>query len=151
MPEPHRRWLAKRTGVSEKDIVQVGQSLGGGVAVDLAAKDGARGLVLQSTFTSLPKVVAASHFKVLPVRLIVWTRLDSRSKIPKYHGPLLQSHGDKDEVIPYALGVKLHKAANEPKRFVQIKGGGHNDGLTPEYLDELSRFLDALPPPASQS
>ena len=50
-----RRWLAQRTGVAESEIVLVGTSLGGAVAVDLAAADGARGLVLESTFTSLPQ------------------------------------------------------------------------------------------------
>src|SRR5262245_40608042 len=71
-----RRWLAARTGVREGDIVLVGHSLGGGVAVDLAAADGARGLVLEGTFTNLPDV-AASHVPLLPVRAVMQTRLDS--------------------------------------------------------------------------
>src|SRR5262249_47342916 len=83
------------------------------VAVDLAARDGARGLVLTSTFTSLPDV-AANHFPLLPVHALMRTRLDSVSKIRDYHGPLLQAHGDADRVVPYALGRKLFEAANEP-------------------------------------
>jgi uncharacterized protein len=139
-----RRWLAERTGVAEKDIVLVGHSLGGGVLVDLAARDGARALVLENTFSSLPDA-AASHFKFLPVRLLMATRLDSASKIRDYQGPLLQTHGDADRVIPFALGRRLFEAANEPKRFVAVPGGGHNDPPTREYLQALDRFLDDLP------
>lgn len=140
-----RAWLARRAGVSEREIVLVGNSLGGGVAVDLAALDGARGLVLENTFTSVPDV-AAAHVRALPVRWIMRTRLDSLAKLPQYHGPLLQTHGDADDVIPFQLGKKLFAAANEPKQFVPIAGGGHNDPPATEYLLALDRFLAALPP-----
>lgn len=138
-----RRWLAVRTGVQERDIVVAGHSLGGGVAVDLAA-DGARGLVLEGTFTNLPDV-AASHVPLLPVRAVMQSRLDSIAKIGAYHGPLLQVHGDADRIVPYSLGRKLFEAANEPKRFVTIPGGGHNDYYTPEYVAALDQFLGSLP------
>ena len=66
----------------------MGESLGGAVAVDLAARDGARALVLESTFSSLPDV-AAYHYPLLPVRWLMRTRFDSLAKIGDYHGPLL--------------------------------------------------------------
>ncbi len=138
-----RRWLAEREGIGEKDVVLAGESLGGGVAVDLAAKDGARGLVLMNTFSSLPDV-AASHFRLLPARLLMTNRLDSRSKIAAYRGPLLQTHGDADRVVPYALGRRLFEAANEPKRFVAVPGGDHNDPPSRDFLGALDRFLDDL-------
>jgi fermentation-respiration switch protein FrsA (DUF1100 family) len=141
-----RRWLAARTGVREGDIVLVGHSLGGGVAVDLAARDGARGLILESAASALPDA-AADHFPLLPVRCLMRTRLDSVAKIPDYHGPLLQTHGDADRVIPFALGRKLFAAANEPKWFVPVPGGGHNDPPSREYLAALDRFFDSLPAP----
>lgn len=139
-----RRWLAARAGVRERDVVIAGHSLGGGVAVDLAASDGARGLVLEGTFTNLPDV-AASHVPLLPVRAVMLTRLDSAAKIPAYRGPLLHVHGDADRVVPYSLGQRLFRAANEPKRFVTVPGGNHNDLYTPEYVAALDRFLGSLP------
>jgi fermentation-respiration switch protein FrsA (DUF1100 family) len=141
-----RRWLAARAGVREGDIVIAGHSLGGGVAVDLAAKDGARALILEGTFTNLPDV-AASHVPLLPVRAVMQTRLDSVAKIPAYRGPLLQVHGDADRIVPYELGRRLFRAANEPKQFVTIPGGNHNDHYAPEYVAALDRFLGALPNP----
>ncbi|MCE9566347.1 MAG: alpha/beta hydrolase [Planctomycetes bacterium] len=140
-----RGWLAQNCGVRESDIVLVGHSLGGGVAVDLAAADAARALVLESTFTSLPDV-AASHLTLLPARMLMHTRLDSASKIRRYHGPLLQVHGDADRVVPYSIGRRLFEAANEPKQFVTVPSGGHNDPPTPEYMAVLDRFLGSLKP-----
>ena len=113
------------------------------MAVDLAAKDGARGLILQSTFTSLPDAGGA-HVRWLPTHWIMTHRLDSLAKIPRYQGPLLQSHGDADEVIPYKLGRKLFEAAPGPKRFVTLPGGTHNAAPTVEYQRELEQFFDAV-------
>jgi len=138
-----RAWLAKRTGVKERDIVLWGESIGGAVAVDLAAKDGARGLILENAFTSLPDV-AAYHYPWLPVRLLMRTRLDSVAKIAKYRGPLLQIHGDSDTIIPIALGRKLFDAAGEPKQFVTIAGADHNDPRSRESFDALDRFFGSL-------
>jgi fermentation-respiration switch protein FrsA (DUF1100 family) len=142
-----RAWLAKRTGVAEREIVLWGESLGGGVAVDLAARDGARGLILESTFTSLPDV-AAVHFRFLPVRLLMRSRLDSLNLIGQYKGPLLLSHGTADEIIPYALGQQLFAAANEPKESVSFPGGFHNGPPHPEEQPEfqaaLERFFNRL-------
>lgn len=140
-----RKWLAERTGVAESEIVLVGNSLGGGVAVDLASRDGARGLVLESTFTSLPDV-AACHTKILPFHKIMRYRMDSQRKIGDYHGPLLQTHGTADQLVPYPLGERLFEKANEPKTFVTVPGGGHNDKPSDEYILALKKFLNTLPP-----
>jgi fermentation-respiration switch protein FrsA (DUF1100 family) len=138
-----RAWLAGRTGVAETGVVLHGTSLGGGVAVDLAA-DGARGLILENTFTSVPDV-AAHRAPFLPVRRLLKTRLDSLARIGDYHGPLLQTHGDADSVIPFEQGQRLFEAANEPKQFLRVSGGDHNDAPTSEYVRALDRFLESLP------
>ena len=145
-----RRWLARRTGVAEQDIVLMGRSLGGAVVVDLAAKDGARGLVIASTFTSLPDV-GAHHYPWLPIHWMMSHRLNSLDKITSFDGPLLQSHGDSDEVIPIELGRQLHDAAPGPKQFIVIPGGRHNSPQSEEYRIALDAFLNALPPPTTPS
>jgi fermentation-respiration switch protein FrsA (DUF1100 family) len=75
------------------------------------------------------------------------TSLNSLAKIDQYHGPLLQVHGDADEVVPYRLGKQLFAAANEPKQFITIPGGDHNHHYTAEYVEALKIFLKALPQP----
>jgi fermentation-respiration switch protein FrsA (DUF1100 family) len=139
-----RHWLAQRAGIDESEIVLMGESLGGAVMVDLAAKDGARALVLESTFTSLPDV-AAYHYPWLPVRLFMRARLDAAAKIGNYRGPLLQFHGDADTIIPCEIGRRLFQAAREPKEFVTLVGHDHNDPRPPEFFVALDRFLAHLP------
>ncbi|MBN2218639.1 MAG: alpha/beta hydrolase [Pirellulales bacterium] len=139
-----RAWLAEREGIDPSDVVLMGRSLGGAVAVDLAAADGARGLVLESTFTSIPDM-AAYHYPALPVRGLLRTRFDSLSKIANYHGPLLASHGDADTLVPMENGQKLFEAANQPKQFIRLGDRGHNEPLPMSYYDALGRFLDGLP------
>lgn len=143
-----RLWLARREKMDEKDIILLGHSLGGAVAVDLAARDGARGLIIASTFTSLPDV-AHYHAPLLPTSMME-NRLDSLQKIGKYHGPLLQIHGDKDHVIPYKLGRKLFDAANEPKTFVTKAGCDHEDPMSDKERMALDKFLSSLPPVSSR-
>ena len=140
-----RAWLADKEGIAQSDVVLIGRSLGGAVAVDLAAKDGARALALESTFTSVADV-GTYHYPWVPVRMLLRTRLDAAAKIGRYAGPLLQSHGDADSVVPYRLGQELFQAANEPKRFITIPRGDHNDAQPPGYYQALIEFLDDLRP-----
>jgi fermentation-respiration switch protein FrsA (DUF1100 family) len=143
-----RTWLAERAGVPEKDVVLMGESLGGGVAVGLAAEAPARGLVLENTFSSIPEV-AAAHYPGLPVKMLMRTRFDSAAAVENYHGPLLQFHGDCDTIVPYALGKKLFDAANDPKKFVTITGCDHNDARNRQFYEELDRFIDELNQPSN--
>lgn len=138
-----RAWLAQRAGISEPEIVVMGRSVGGAVAVDLASRDGARALVLESTFTSIPEM-AAYHYPWLPFRRLIRNRFDSLAKIADYRGPLLQSHGDADSIVPYRFGRRLFDAANEPKKFVTQSAGDHNDPQDQRYYSTLIAFLDAL-------
>jgi fermentation-respiration switch protein FrsA (DUF1100 family) len=143
-----RAQLAKLAGVEEAEIVLMGRSLGGAVVVELAARDGARGLILESTFTNLPDM-SAIHYPWLPVRLLLRNRFDSLEKMPDYHGPLLQSHGNADRVVPLGLGRQLFEAGpqveGEGKEFFLIQGGDHNDFPPPAYYEQLDRFLGKLP------
>jgi fermentation-respiration switch protein FrsA (DUF1100 family) len=143
-----RRWLAEKEGIAEKDVILMGQSLGGAVAVDLAAKDGCRGLVLASTFTSMP-AVAQHHTPWLPMRWLISTQFNSLEKIQHYHGPLLLAHGEADEVVPYHHGLKLYEAAPGPKRMITSPGGKHNDPLPESYREALDEFIANLPPLSS--
>ncbi len=138
-----RKWLAEREKIPESAIVLMGESLGGAVAVDLAASDGARALVLESTFSSLPDA-AAYHYPFLPVRWAMRSRFDSVAKIGDYHGPLLQAHGDVDTIIPLPLGRRLFDAANQPKQFLLIPGHDHNDSMPLEFYEILAEFLSSL-------
>jgi fermentation-respiration switch protein FrsA (DUF1100 family) len=138
-----REWLAQRAGIPPADVVLMGRSLGGGVAVDLAANGGAKGLVLQNTFTSLPDVAARMYW-FLPVRLLMKNQYRSIDKIGKFNGPLLQSHGTKDSIVPFEIGHNLFTAAPGWKELFTIPGGDHNDSEPTEYAARLEAFLKGL-------
>ncbi len=138
-----RAWLAQRAGIAERQVILFGESLGGGVMVDLAASDGARALVLDNTFSSMPEV-ASFHYPWLPVKLLMRSRFDSAAKIGRYHGPLLQVHGSADTIVPLALAEKLFAAANEPKRLVVVPGGDHNDPPGQVFFSALDQFVAQL-------
>ncbi len=139
-----RRWLAERAAIPESQIVLMGESIGGAVAVHLAAEDGARALILEGTFSSLSDV-GAYHYPWLPVKLVMRSDLDSVAQIANYRGPLLQIHGDADRIVPFELSKRVFDAAHEPKRLVIVPGGDHNDPRTGTAYREIERFLAELP------
>lgn len=138
-----RKWLANHAHIAPKDLILLGRSLGGAVAVDLAVDGGAKALILESTFTSAPDAGAAIY-PWLPVRWFMKTKLDSLSKISKYHGPLLVSHSPSDDIIPYELGKRLFDAANEDKQFIRLEDVDHNDPHPAIYYSALEAFLDRV-------
>jgi fermentation-respiration switch protein FrsA (DUF1100 family) len=140
-----RRALAEKQGIKEAEVVLMGRSLGGAIAVQLAAELNPRGLVLESTFSSL-RAMAAQHYAFLSW-VVPEAKLNSSAALPQYNGPLLQSHGSEDSIVPLPLGEALFAAARQPKRFVLIPGGNHNDPQPADYYEALQEFLEALPPP----
>lgn len=127
------------------NIVAYGESLGGGVAGELALWESLAGLVLQSTFTSVPDV-GAELFPWLPVRWINTIKYDTHGKIPRLKIPVLVMHSRSDTMIPFAHGEKLFAVANEPKMFWELKGD-HNDFLEVDrarFLAGMERFISSL-------
>lgn len=138
-----RAWLAERTQQAETRIVLAGHSLGGAIAVQLSREVEPRGLVLQSTFSSI-KDVGRHHYGWL-AGVIPRDRLNSVAALQNYRGSMFQSHGDADPVIPLEFGERLHAAAHGPKSFLRLAGADHNRVLTPEYLTQLAAYLHQLP------
>lgn len=139
--EQAHAWLRARAGLAEDGVVLLGRSLGGAMAVHLASRFGARGLVLECTFASLVDV-AAGRFPWLPVRWMMRNRYPSRDRIATYSGRLLMSHGTDDRVVPYEQGRELFEAAQAARgEFVEMPGLGHNDMGSPEYFERLYAFL----------
>jgi len=139
-----QQWVAERLQLKPDQVVLMGRSLGGSVAVDLAATNGARGLILQNTPSSIPDAAARIYW-FAPVHWLMKNRYDSVAKIGRYRGPLLQSHGTADTLVPIALGRKLFDAApSSQKRFFVLDHGGHNDPEPPGYDAALDEFLESL-------
>jgi fermentation-respiration switch protein FrsA (DUF1100 family) len=123
-------------------IVIFGHSLGSAVAIDLASRVPARGLVVEGSFTSAPDVARRIYW-FLPVRLVMRSRFDSDEKIARVPGPKLFLHARADEVIPFDLGRRLFDGAGGPKTFIEL-AGRHNDAYladSAEYFGAIAAFL----------
>jgi hypothetical protein len=130
-------------GVSADDIIVYGESLGSGVAIQLAAAKPVGGVVLDAPYTSIVDV-AAGAYPYFPVRPFLFDRYESLRYLPKIDVPLLVIHGEDDEVIPVAMGRAVYTAANAPKQIVTFPGAGHSDHHLYGSGEEVFRWIDAV-------
>ncbi|MDO8543456.1 MAG: alpha/beta hydrolase [Opitutaceae bacterium] len=117
-----RHHLRDELKVPANRTLILGRSLGGGPAVQMATEERVAGLILQSTFTSVFRVM--TRWRLLPSDLF-----ESERKLPRVGCPVLVMHGQRDAVIPFHHGLALFAAASEPKRSLFVENAGHNDFL----------------------
>ncbi len=134
----------KEKGVTGQALVLYGESLGTGVAVQMATEYAISGLVLESPYSSTTDV-GAWRYPFLPVRYLMWDRYESTDKIGNVHVPLLLMHGEADTTVPTAFGKKLFAAANEPKRGMFMPGLGHNTIYNGAVQEAVLQFFIKLP------
>ena len=103
------------------------------------------GLILDAPYTSIVDV-AAQAYPFLPVRMFLTDRYETSKYIANVKVPLLILHGERDGVVPVAMGRELARLANEPKRLVVFPEGGHSnlyiDGNN--ALDAVRRWIAEL-------
>jgi alpha-beta hydrolase superfamily lysophospholipase len=136
-------WL-RRKGFAGTEIVAFGESLGGGVSSELALRETLGGLVLQSTFTSIPDI-GAEFFPFLPVHLLATIKYETIRKLPRIQCPVLVMHSRDDELVRFAHSRRNFEAANPPKMFLELQGG-HNDALSDRagFVAGMTQFLSSL-------
>lgn len=139
-------YLTRTRGVPADRIVIFGKSLGGAPAIELATKVPCGGLIVQSSFTSVPEMSK----RVIPVIPVGWAlrhRYDNLAKVGSIAAPKLFIHSPDDEVVPYEMGRRLFEAAAGPKEFYEASGG-HNELIDVEgerYDRRLRKFLGLDP------
>lgn len=139
------RYAVEARRFRPQDVVVYGQSLGGAVAIDLAARHESGGLIVESSFTSA-REMARRTFRIPFFEYLPKSRFDSVTKITRVRTPVLIVHGNRDTVIPFAMGEALYRAAPEPKTFLPVEGAGHDDvfiaGGAP-YVEALKKLVAA--------
>jgi fermentation-respiration switch protein FrsA (DUF1100 family) len=113
-------YLIKDLKIQPRNIIVYGRSVGGGSAVDLAARKPVGGLIIESSFTSAFKVV-------VPVKILPFDKFNNLAKIKKVQCPVLIMHGKADEIIPFTHADKLYAAAPSPKLNLWVDEASHND------------------------
>jgi uncharacterized protein len=139
--------LVERHGFAPAHILLYGESLGGGVALQLATEVKSGGVILHDSFSSLADA-AAYHYPWLPVRWLLRVHYDNLAKIGRIGAPLLVIHSPDDEVVPFEQGQRLFAAAAEPKEFLETAGDHNGPGYLgkAEWRARVRAFVDrALP------
>jgi uncharacterized protein len=124
-----------------------GHSLGGAIAIDLAAKNrDLAGVIVESTFTSIRDMTKVVASRWLPLGPMVTHRFDSLAKIGSVQAPVLLMHGTADDVVPHQMSLRLHAAAREPKRLAIFTDVGHSDAcwkVDQDYRNAVREFIGA--------
>lgn len=140
-------WLVNHENIPLEQIIVFGKSLGGGVATRTVLGKNVKGLVLESTFCSIPSV-AKILLPMLPERAVFKTeRYDNQKRIISIQVPIIVIHGRLDNIVPAREGQKLFELANEPKELFMIDNAGHNDASMvagSSYHEKLNSWLDTL-------
>ncbi len=128
-----------KLGIKSDQIVLYGESLGTGVATQMATEDSFCALVLQSAYTSLPDL---AHYHYPWIWMKPWDKFDSISKIGKIKTPLLSLHAKKDTIVPYALGLEVFQKAQSPKLMISFENMNHNDlWHAPKFAQQVNEFI----------
>ncbi len=127
-------------GVAPADIVLYGESLGSGVAVQIAAEKPVGAVVLDAPYTSMIDM-AVRAYPFLPVRPLLADRYESAQHLARVSAPVLIMHGARDRVIPVAMGQQLYAMAKEPKRLILFPEGGHTDLDDFGAVDKVAAFV----------
>lgn len=135
-----------KNGVESKDIIVYGESLGTGVAVQVAAKRPVGALVLEAPYTSLSDLVR-HRLRAIPAYTFLKDEFNSVEHIKNVTTPLLIVHSLGDDIIPIAFGRWLFDAATGPKEFLRVRGAGHyglfRAGAWPKIRDFVEKHIES--------
>ena len=128
-------------GISPDLIVLWGESLGSGIAVELATRRTVAAVILEAPFTSVA-AAAQHHYRLIPAALLVRDRFDSLSRVGRLGAPLLILHGERDRIVPVGHGRALLEAAAPPKEGWFAAEAGHQNLAQFGALDAAIAFID---------
>jgi len=136
------KWL-NFNGIKNQEIIIYGESLGAGVAVEVAQNKNFAGIILESPFTSMIAAGKAKYF-FLPVKLLLKDKYESDKKIKNIKSPILIMHGMVDDIVPFSMGQKMYELANEPKYAYFSKYDDHMMEYNEKLLKAVKKFIYSL-------
>lgn len=138
-------------GYKEEDLAFYGESLGSGVAVQMALEyPRARALILEAPYLSMVKL-ASEKYPFIPVRWLLKHQFESYRKIQQVHVPLLLFHGQLDKLIPIRHGQALFQLANNPKQSEYFQDVDHTSFDPLKLTKQMDSFLKSMQLPINSS
>ena len=136
------QWLESK-GIKENDIIIYGESLGTGVATEIAQNKNFAGIILESPFTSMIEA-GKDKYPYLPVKFLLKDKYESEKKIKNIKSPILIMHGKVDNIVPFYMGKKMYELANNPKYFYFSEYDDHMMEYNEKLLNVLKKFIYSL-------
>ena len=136
------KWL-KSKGVDEKNIIIYGESLGTGVAIEIAQNKNFAGVILESPFTSMIDA-GKEKYPFLPVKFLLKDKYESKKKIKNIISPILIMHGKVDNIVSFNMGKKMYDLAKEPKYSYFSEYDDHMMEFNENLLNTLKGFIKGL-------
>lgn len=124
--------------IPPKKLIYFGESLGSGVAVQMASENAPGLLMLEAAYTSVETRSAELFPYVLFARTLVRDKYNSMAKIRSVRAPLVMIHGARDDTIPLRHGRELFAAAHEPKSMIVYPDVNHTDYTNEQILTPLN-------------
>ncbi len=119
-------WLQTEKHRNSSDVILYGESVGAVPAIQLAAENRFKTVILEAPFTSL-REMAKIHYGFAPGFLLRDFEMPNAQRIQKLKSPVFILHGTADEIVPLSMGRKLFELAPKPKELFEVPGAGHND------------------------
>lgn len=135
----------ERLRPAELPSILWGYSLGGAIGARAFLEEPFDGVVLQSTFTSLPEITRL-HFPGTPLHLLAGNLYDTLDFVRDLEVPMLIVHGDRDETVPVEMGRTLHRSCAK-STLLEIEGGMHRNLFEvagDQICGAVSEFVDVV-------
>ena len=136
------KWL-KNKGTKEENIIIYGESLGTGIATEIAQNKNFAGIILESPFTSMVDA-GKTKYPIFPVKLLLKDKYESDKKIKNIKSPILIMHGELDKIVPFWMGKKMYELANEPKYYYFPKYDDHMMEYNENLINSIKNFIKSL-------
>ncbi|AIF81035.1 hypothetical protein I862_02360 [endosymbiont of Acanthamoeba sp. UWC8] len=133
----------KKEGYDLKKVIVIGESLGTGVATQMAAKHEFKGLLLITPYTTIQDRASEIYFYI-PVKYLLKDNFDTINNISKVKVPVIIIHGDNDEIIPHTHSLKIIEKVNEPKKLIIYPGINHTNYDSKTVFTEMRNFFKSL-------
>ena len=130
-------------GISEKNIILYGESLGTAIAIHISQNKNFAGIILEAPFTSMVDM-GQKYYPFFPVKFLLKDKYESKKKINNINSPILIMHGKRDKIVPFYMGEEIFNLANSPKFNYFTDHDDHMMEFNDDLINQVDLFIKKL-------